>query len=206
MCKHPHDCACSHSTETTHWLDPRLAHLQKQGAPDCDDDDGELSPFHCGLFLSFSCLCTVFVWCSRVCPLYAIVHQQMMLCVAFRFDIAKRQLEWNALLSVSLIEWVCQRDVMTAQFHFMRWLLCGNPTFLGLQWTSMHSRMPNNCGDVFGLWITISQQYEVWMFLLPRWSWVTLHSNRYYAEIWMCVSLCCVCVCLCVCLCVRACK
>ncbi|KAK7481389.1 hypothetical protein BaRGS_00027345, partial [Batillaria attramentaria] len=27
-----------HVTETTHWLDPRLAHLQKQGGEECDDD------------------------------------------------------------------------------------------------------------------------------------------------------------------------
>ncbi|XP_070193690.1 membrane-associated guanylate kinase, WW and PDZ domain-containing protein 1-like isoform X2 [Littorina saxatilis] len=34
-----HPYFIDHNCETTHWLDPRLAHLQKQGADDCDDDE-----------------------------------------------------------------------------------------------------------------------------------------------------------------------
>ena len=34
----------SHNNETTHWLDPRLAHLQKEAPLDCDDD-GECCNF-----------------------------------------------------------------------------------------------------------------------------------------------------------------
>lgn len=39
------DCVSvfSHTSETTHWLDPRLAKLQKQQAGDCNDDGKSLS-------------------------------------------------------------------------------------------------------------------------------------------------------------------
>ncbi|XP_052067223.1 membrane-associated guanylate kinase, WW and PDZ domain-containing protein 2-like isoform X2 [Mytilus californianus] len=34
-----HPYFIDHDTETTHWLDPRLSHLQKQTAMDCNDDE-----------------------------------------------------------------------------------------------------------------------------------------------------------------------
>ncbi|CAG2191911.1 unnamed protein product [Mytilus edulis] len=41
-----HPYFIDHDTEATHWLDPRLSHLQKQTAMDCNDDGKcHLDPF-----------------------------------------------------------------------------------------------------------------------------------------------------------------